>query len=285
MALRLLLATVLLTSLAHAADQPVSPEAKRHVDLGVEQYNGGHYEEAVKEFELAYRLSNRPALLFNIARAEAKLGHDEAAIAFLRRYLEERPNAPDAPAVRAEIEAHEETLAAAKARTQAEQQAAKASEQAARAEHEAAEARRKTAELTAEQHKEELERQQQEEAQRAAAARQAAERDRHATLKNAGIGLLVGGAVVVVTGAALGGVAAKTASDVSGKTGEFGDCCRDLERRGQLSSQIGIAFDVIGAAAAASGIGLLVWSGRKKEQTHVWLTPSPGGIALAGSFR
>src|SRR5438309_1778022 len=118
--MRLLLAMVIVCTTAQAGEVPVSPEAKRHVDTGVEAYNASRYEEAVKEFELAYRLSNRPALLFNIARAEAKLGHEEAAIAFLRRYLEERPNAPDAPAVLAEVEARERAIANAKAMKRAE---------------------------------------------------------------------------------------------------------------------------------------------------------------------
>src|SRR4051812_27946810 len=121
MGLRLVLLAMLGSAIAlGAGEAPVSPEAKRHVDAGVEDYNAGRFEEAVKEFELAYRLSARPALLFNIARAEGKLGHDEAAIAFLRRYLEERPNAPDAQAVRAEIEAHERALSGERARQQAE---------------------------------------------------------------------------------------------------------------------------------------------------------------------
>src|SRR5262245_47149924 len=91
------------------------PVGKVHVDLGVEAYLGGRYAEAVREFELAYRLSSKPQILFNIARAEAKLGHEEAAIAFLKRYLEELPDAEDAAAVRAEVEARERAMAAARA--------------------------------------------------------------------------------------------------------------------------------------------------------------------------
>src|SRR5438270_10064433 len=105
---------------ARAADAPISPEAKKHVDAAFALYESGKYEEAVKEFELAYRLSNRPALLFNIARAEAKAGHEENAIAFLKRYLEERPDAPDASAVLAEVEARERAMATARAMKKAE---------------------------------------------------------------------------------------------------------------------------------------------------------------------
>ena len=45
----------------------------------------------------ARSLSKKPGFLYNLARAETQLGHDEAALAYLRRYLEEEPGSPDAP--------------------------------------------------------------------------------------------------------------------------------------------------------------------------------------------
>jgi tetratricopeptide (TPR) repeat protein len=247
---RLLLALALSSMVAVANEAPVSPEAKRHVDAGIEAYNGAHYDVAVKEFELAYRLSNRPALLFNIARAEAKQGHEEAAIAFLRRYLEERPNAPDAPAVLAEIEAYQKTLSEQQAKLQAEKDVAHAAEMVARAEAEAQEARRRAETL----------------ARQAAAAQtekvwqNVAPPDTRPLRRKAGIGLIVAGAVVAITGIALGAVAATSANTVSSSHGDFNTCCADLESRGKISTGVGIAFDVVGGAAAAAGIGLLVSS-------------------------
>jgi tetratricopeptide (TPR) repeat protein len=275
MVLRLLLVAVLGCASARAADAPVSPEAKRHVDVGVEQYNAGRYEEAVKSFELAYRLSGRPALLFNIARAEAKLGHEEAAIAFLRRYLEERPNAPDAPAVLAEIEAHEKAIAADKMRVQLEKDAARAAELAARHEAEAKDAQRRADEATAA-------------ARRAQDERQ--KKDQYDTrmipLRRAGIALVAAGALVVVTGVALGIVASLTSDQVQSSSGDFRSCCADLESRGKITSGVGIAFDVIGGAAAVAGIGLLVWSARQPQHkgARLWLQPQAGGLAVGGRF-
>ncbi len=250
-----LLVALLGSAVARAADLPVSPEAKRHVDIGVEHYNAGRFAEASREFELAYRLSGRPALLFNIARAEAKLGHDEVAIAFLRRYLEERPNAPDAPAVLAEIEAHEKALVELKAKTQAESDAKEAEVQAARAQIEAAEARRNAAEAGEQLTRVENQRQVAEhEVERQKNA------DRVGTLRKSGIALTVIGPMLAAVGIGLGVTASQTGNQVAGKSGEFADCCLDLERRGHTLTSAGIAFDVIGGAVAVAGIALLGWS-------------------------
>jgi tetratricopeptide (TPR) repeat protein len=248
MALRLLLAVLLWSASAPAGEALVSPEAKLHVAVGIDHYNAGRYQEAVKEFELAYRLSSRPALLFNIARAESKLGHEEAAIAFLRRYLEERPNAPDAQAVRAEIEAHGRTLAEQQAKLQAERDAARSAEMAARAEAEAQEARRRADELTRGRANEQ------------AQAALISAPDARVRRRKAGMALTIAGALVVVTGVALGIVAAVTSDQVSGSHGDFNTCCAGLELRGRISTGVGIAFDVLGGAAAATGVALWVTS-------------------------
>jgi tetratricopeptide (TPR) repeat protein len=280
MVLRLcLVVALLLPAPLHAADAPVSPEAKRHVDLGVDHYNNGRYAEAVKEFELAYRLSNRPALLFNIARAESKLGHEEAAIAFLHRYLEERPNAPDAPAVLAEIEAHEKTLAEDRARTKAEGEAKEAELQAARAQIAAAEAQRKAAEAG-------------EEVARAERLRQA-EREEHerrlrdehwSGLRKGGLAMAVMGPAFLIVGIGLGAHAAALGNDVSKKSGEFADCCLNDQRQGLAETSAGIAFDVIGGAFAVTGVVLLIAARGPAVGGRVWLAPKPGGITVGGGW-
>jgi tetratricopeptide (TPR) repeat protein len=280
MFLRLCLVLALvLPPAALAADAPVSPEAKRHVELGVDHYNAGRYAEAVKEFELAYRLSNRPALLFNIARAESKLGHEEAAIAFLHRYLEERPNAPDAPAVLAEIEAHEKALAEGSAKSKAESEAKEAELQAARAQIAAAEAQRKAAEASEEAAR--VERQRQAEREQ----REREERDSHwSTLRKGGLALAVMGPAFLIVGIGLGAHAAALGNDVSKKSGEFADCCVDIQRQGNIQTSAGIAFDVIGGAFAATGVILLIAARGPTSGGRVWLAPKPGGITVGGGW-
>jgi tetratricopeptide (TPR) repeat protein len=75
---------------SHVAAQPENL-AKNHYLAGKSYYQQGRYTEAIREFEEAHRLSNRPELLYNIAQAYEKLGNLEQAVKFLEQYLE----APD----------------------------------------------------------------------------------------------------------------------------------------------------------------------------------------------
>src|SRR5689334_8423294 len=193
-----------LPSPAHAAggDAAISPEARRHVEEGVTHYDAGRYQQAIDEFELAYRLSRRPALLFNIARAEGKLGHDDIAIAFLRRYLEERPDAPDASSVMAEIDARQRALEASRDRMKAEA--------------EAQAARKQAEELTA-----------QARAQKAApppaavlvAAPPPAPPTVNKTLRTTGAVMLAAGPALALVGLGVGMIAVQASNDVARMTG------------------------------------------------------------------
>lgn len=238
---------------AFAGESAISPEAKRHVDAAVQHYEAQRWKEASEEFELAYRLSHKPALLFNIARCEAKLGHDEAAIAFLRKYLEERPDAPDTASVLAEIEAREQSLANAKGKAQAEAEA-----QAAKKRAEA---------LQLEQARRDEER------MRAEAAAQTVTRPAppppespaKKAYRNAGIALLVVGPAVAIVGIGLGVAAHNAANDLMGLSNQpFGASGAGIESRGKALDGSGIALDVIGGAATAVGAALLGVSYRGK---------------------
>jgi hypothetical protein len=83
----LFVVTVLLASRARAES------AKTFFDAGVRQYNLGHFQEAIAEFEKAYNVDPAPILLFNIAQSHRQLGDKERALFFYRRYLEQAPNA------------------------------------------------------------------------------------------------------------------------------------------------------------------------------------------------
>lgn len=56
-------------------------------------YNDGRVADALGYFQRSYALSQRPALLFNIATAHERLRHDAEAIAAYRAYLERVPDA------------------------------------------------------------------------------------------------------------------------------------------------------------------------------------------------
>jgi tetratricopeptide (TPR) repeat protein len=63
---------------------------------GAQHYNLGEYDQAIAAFKEAYRLSNDPSLLYNIAQAYRKKGAEfcEPALDFYRSYLRARPDDP-----------------------------------------------------------------------------------------------------------------------------------------------------------------------------------------------
>ena len=87
--------------------------ARTHYQAGSSYYEQGRYEDALREFEEALRLSSasrKPALLFNIGQAHERLGHLDEAIATFRQYLEAAPNAEDADVVNERIRTLQERL-------------------------------------------------------------------------------------------------------------------------------------------------------------------------------
>jgi tetratricopeptide (TPR) repeat protein len=83
-------------------------EAKRHFALGVDAYDQGRYDAALKEFGEAHARSHSPALYFNMAACEEHLDHFQAAALLLNQYLIEKPDAEDRDNVRVRIQALQE---------------------------------------------------------------------------------------------------------------------------------------------------------------------------------
>jgi tetratricopeptide (TPR) repeat protein len=69
--------------------------AKAHFAAGSAYYEQANYQDAVKEFNEAYRLSHRSDLLYNIALCYERLAQYDNAIKALEQYLADKPNAPD----------------------------------------------------------------------------------------------------------------------------------------------------------------------------------------------
>jgi tetratricopeptide (TPR) repeat protein len=99
------LATV--TGVAEAG--PLEDEARAHTKSATAAFNLGHYEEAVAEYEAAYRAVPDPALLFNIGQAHRLGGNAEKAVIAYNSYLRTAP--ADAPN-RDQVEKHIEQLEA-----------------------------------------------------------------------------------------------------------------------------------------------------------------------------
>jgi tetratricopeptide (TPR) repeat protein len=93
-------------SSARAADN--LEQAKAYFQAGVEAYDQGKYEVALREFQHAHALSHSPALYFNMAACEEHMDHYQAAALLLRQYLIEKPDADDRPTGELRIKSLEE---------------------------------------------------------------------------------------------------------------------------------------------------------------------------------
>ncbi len=249
----LALGGLLLVAATAAAAPP--REAKLHFDRGSAAYGAGRWQEAVDEFTRAYELSRYADILLDIARAETHLGREEAAIGYLERYLAAKPDAEDAPSVRAEVTARRMALIQKKNAAEAQAEAERARRAAEEAEARRADEKRREA---------------------------AAHRLR---LRWAGVGLVVAGAAIAGGGVACGLVAQSASDEVMNGGGPFNPQFVELEKRGNLLAPLGIALDVVGAAVAITGAALIGLSFRAPaEAPRAWLAPTGSGLALGGVF-
>jgi Tetratricopeptide repeat len=99
-----MLAAVLLAAVAPAhAITEEEERAKAHFLAGQSYYDQASYTDALREFNEAYRISKRPALLYNLARCHEALEQLPEAVQMLQRYLEEDPTTSDREAVETRI--------------------------------------------------------------------------------------------------------------------------------------------------------------------------------------
>jgi hypothetical protein len=100
---------ILIASLLCAAIAPAhaltdqEEQAKAHFLAGQSYYDQASYTDALREFHESYRISHKPALLYNIARCHEALEQYAEAVTMLERYLSEAPQAPDRAAIEARI--------------------------------------------------------------------------------------------------------------------------------------------------------------------------------------
>lgn len=100
------------SSVAHAQQPaPGEDQARMHFRLGRAYYDSGEFDRAATEFDEAYRLSQRPQLLYNIYVSRRDAGQTRQAVDALRRYLELVPDAQDREQLSQRLRAMERTLA------------------------------------------------------------------------------------------------------------------------------------------------------------------------------
>lgn len=79
---------------------------KEHYERAVARFKAGQFDEAVAGFQAAYEMKPLPLLLFNLAQAHRKAGHQKQALELYERFLveEKKPDLrPDAERYIAEI--------------------------------------------------------------------------------------------------------------------------------------------------------------------------------------
>jgi tetratricopeptide (TPR) repeat protein len=100
---------VLSTALPARADDG-RRRAREIYKEGVRLYDLGRFDDAIAQYETAYRLSDDPALLFNIGQAHRLARHWERAMFFYRSYLHRAPAAANRDEVKLRIAEMQEKL-------------------------------------------------------------------------------------------------------------------------------------------------------------------------------
>jgi hypothetical protein len=87
-------------------------EAQAQYDRGTVHFNLDEWPLAIEDFKAAYRLFPDATFLYNIAQCHRKMGNAPEALSFYKKYLRERPDAPNRPEVEKRIDELEAALAA-----------------------------------------------------------------------------------------------------------------------------------------------------------------------------
>jgi len=257
---RILSATLAILTLFGTARADDVGAAREHYQKGTRAYDLGHYDEAVKEYEAAYRAKDDPALLFNIAQAYRLSGDNAAAVRAYKSFLRRVPEAPN----RGEVEKRIADLQ----KSMAEQ---------ARPKEGAAEVTPAPAEATPAP-KPQPEPKPSERSSASAVGEKEAPSGRG--LRIAGLSLLAIGAAGLVVGATFVALAKSANDDVNNPpNNRFDPSAEDRRDRYQT---VDVVFFAIGGVAAAAGITLFLLGRRAGKR--VAMSPTPGSPHAAVGF-
>jgi tetratricopeptide (TPR) repeat protein len=206
-----------------AQAQESAGSAREHYQRGTKAYDLGHYDEAVTEYETAYKLKDDPALLYNLAQAHRLAGHHAEAVRVYKAFLRNLPRAKN----RVEIEGRIET----------EQRLADEEAAAKKVEPPPPPPSPVVAPV----------------AEPVAVVAPQADPRRGRRLRIAGIALLGVGGAGLLLGAAFVGLANKANGDINPTGGTFDAAAEDQRNRYQ---GLDAAFFTVGAVAAATGLTL-----------------------------
>ncbi len=265
---RAIVALLLLAPLGASAKTPAE-EAKEHYIAANKAFNLADYDEAIREFEAAYRIVEDPAFIYNLAQAHRLAGHLDKAVRFYRNYLRLDPGTSQKAAIEQRIAEMEAALA-----TQRNQLSAPPTG---------------TIEPDDGHRREPPPREPEHAAPRPSDTPQPKEAGAPAagrTLRAAGIAVTVAG--VALAGVAVGlGVVAASARDEFQHPPPGATYDPDLDTRANLFPTVAIALGAAGAVALVTGVILLV-RGYQEGKAQVTLAPAvaPGraGALLHVSF-
>lgn len=89
------------TATAAAQVEPTAEEAaaldrgRLHFQAGASHYDAGDYQDALREFERAYEISQKAELFYNFSLCYQQLGELDEAVSYLDRYLSEVEEIPN----------------------------------------------------------------------------------------------------------------------------------------------------------------------------------------------
>jgi tetratricopeptide (TPR) repeat protein len=89
---------------AARADDADPDQAREHYTVGLHAFDLGKYDEAISEFQEAYRFKEASGLLYNIAQAYRLSHRPKEALDFYQQYLARKPDAPNRSEVLAKID-------------------------------------------------------------------------------------------------------------------------------------------------------------------------------------
>lgn len=99
----------------HVEFAPAEMAARGHFLMAQEHLHAGRFAAAADEMRLAYELSPRPPLLFNVYVAERDAGNLEGAADALRQYIELAPDDPNITLHRSRLQSLDAQIAARQA--------------------------------------------------------------------------------------------------------------------------------------------------------------------------
>lgn len=258
-------------------------EARALYEAGLAAYNAGRYESALASFSRGHEASGRAAFLYNIGLTQERLFNLEEALAAYRGYLEGVPDAPNRALVERRIERIAERLA--------QGGISGGQEEAPPPEDDEADPEGALGASTSD-----AARPDEEEGEVVSRQRAPEPVDEpppsggdDGALLGAGLGVLGGGAALVVVGAILGGAA--IAEHGSLESGCSPTCTPDETAGGRSLALAADIFLIGGAVVAATGLILTIvglTSGSDDSETAIRVSPivSPqlAGLTVEGAF-